>query len=285
MAHTSPAQTSPSSVPKRPKGILKNPSSYRTTSHSPSAQPPPAAERAASVSHARPSLPGREFSEKELTQMNTMQNAGNGHRRNSSNPRGSVSRRQSSSGGGGVAAPGMGDEGGERIKWDEANLWQNEGQMGGKMKIDEPKTPYARQYDPSEEDDEDPGAALDPSDLVVDELDKAHTQQQPPRRKAKEDDIPGLDIGEPEIEATAMQVERTPSDGEKRVIVDDGDAMDVDGAAGGHGEGLEGMTPDEMAKHRKFEEMRKKHYEMKNVKDLLGHPEELDELDGEEGEK
>ena len=39
------------------------------------------------------------------------------------------------------------------------------------------------------------------------------------------------------------------------------------------------MSAEEQEKHRKFEELRKKHYEMKNVANLLGHPEELDELD------
>jgi protein phosphatase inhibitor 2 len=31
------------------------------------------------------------------------------------------------------------------------------------------------------------------------------------------------------------------------------------------------MTPEEREKHEKFELLRKKHYEMKNVKDLLGY--------------
>ena len=30
------------------------------------------------------------------------------------------------------------------------------------------------------------------------------------------------------------------------------------------------MTAEEREKHKKFEEMRRKHYEMKNVKNLLG---------------
>jgi protein phosphatase inhibitor 2 len=43
------------------------------------------------------------------------------------------------------------------------------------------------------------------------------------------------------------------------------------------------MSPEEREKHRKFEQLRKRHYEMKNVAQLLGHPEELDD-DDDEGE-
>jgi protein phosphatase inhibitor 2 len=43
-----------------------------------------------------------------------------------------------------------------------------------------------------------------------------------------------------------------------------------------------GLSAEEREKHRKFEEMRKKHYEMKNVANLLGHPENLDDVDEDE---
>ena len=149
-----------------------------------------------------------------------------------------------------------------RLKWDEANLYLNEGQMGGRMKIDEPKTPYAGHYDPAEDEEEMSG--INASELVVDELDKAKANQgEGSQRKAKVDDIPDIDLGEPEM--TGM--ERVPSDGERRVIVD-ADQMDVDGAH--HGEDLEGLPQEEQEKHKRFEEMRKRHYEMRNVKDLLG---------------
>lgn len=210
-------------------------------------------------------MPNRELSEKEIVQMNTNINAGPGGRRNSSNPRGSISRRQSGSDG----FSNHGDEeNSPRLKWDEANLFLNEGQMGGRMKIDEPKTPYAGHYDPTE--DEEEMSALNPNQLVVDEVEKKHSLEgsaEPPRqRNFKEDDIPGLELGEPEMEPT----ERVGSDGDKRVIVDadSADAMDVDGAR--HGEEPADMSKEEWEKHRKFEQMRKKHYEMKNVKDLLG---------------
>lgn len=56
------------------------------------------------------------------------------------------------------------------MKWDEANLYLTEQEKSSTMKIDEPKTPYAKRYDPEEDDDE--MRTLDAQDLQVDELDK-----------------------------------------------------------------------------------------------------------------
>lgn len=242
-------------------------------------------------------MPPRELSEKEITQMNTEINAGGSHRRNSSNPRGSLSRRQSSQGQDG-ATNGEHDEGGMRLKWDEANLYLNEGQMGGKMKIDEPKTPYARNYDPAE--DEEELENINAQELAVDELDMS--KQKPRERKAsgarsRDTEIPDIDLGEPEMDPLS----RRESDGERRVQVDS-DYVDQDG--GRHGEeDADNMTSAEQEKHKKFEEMRKKHYEMKNIKNLLGlvsgfvlgywydplmlcrHPEQLDALDDDDDGK
>ena len=138
------------------------------------------------------------------------------------------------------------------------------------MKINEPKTPYAKHYDPS--DDVDEPHTLDADDLVVDELDQAHGAR---KSRTRESDIPGLELGEPEemIPETGLgagldghgSISRSGSaKGEKQVVVDS--AVDMEG---GHGE-MEGWSREEKEKHRKFEEMRKKHYEMKDVKDLLG---------------
>ncbi|CAK4030970.1 related to Glc8 [Lecanosticta acicola] len=287
MAQTSTNQQSPSPVPKRPRGILKNSGSYQQTSPdgdgriSPTSEAP---EPTASFGNhdgqteasARPGMPPRELSEKEITQMNTEINAGNGHRRNSSNARRSISRRQSSQiENSGAAANGVHEDGGMRLKWDEANLYLNEGQMGGKMKIDEPKTPYARNYDPVE--DEEEIANINAQELAVDELEM--NKPKPAQRKssgarARDTEIPGLDLGEPEMDPLT----RRESDGEKRVQVEKDPAVEDQGR---HGEKEEDMSPQEYEKHKKFEEMRKKHYEMKDIKSLLGHPEQLEVEDDE----
>ena len=127
------------------------------------------------------------------------------------------------------------------------------------MKITEPKTPYAKQYDPAEDDDLEDTEMLNADELKVDELDDIVK-----KRTARTDDIPDFDLGEPEIGAAGKP---TTPEGEKRVIVEP-DAHGED--MGHHGEEWLHMTPEEQEKHRKFEEMRKKHYEMKNVKGLLG---------------
>ena len=164
----------------------------------------------------------REFSEKEVTQMNTELNAG--HRRNSSNPRSSTSRRQSNTSN---SAEGVQDEQNMRLKWDEANLYLNEGQMGGRMKIDEPKTPYAERYDPTQ--DEAELHTIDAQDIAVDELEMSQSNEEGHRRPAarsRDSDIPGLELGEPELDPKV----RRDSEGERKVVVEsNGDAMDIDG--------------------------------------------------------
>ena len=152
----------------------------------------------------------------------------------------------------------MGDS--QRLKWDEANLYLTEQEKSSTMKIDEPKTPYAKRYEPEE--DEEEMRTLDAQDLVVDELDKFREGRSSQRTRDAE--IPGLDIGEPEEDVSYVgqdhgnRIERSGSmKGEKQVVVD-ADAPD-------------GKKHDGMERHRDFEEMRKKHYEMKDVKELLGY--------------
>ncbi|EOD51217.1 putative glc8 protein [Neofusicoccum parvum UCRNP2] len=237
--HSPSAQPHHHSI-ERPRGILKNPSYSQT---SPTSEGAPLAQVS---SNERPGI-DRGLSEREVVLQNTIQNAG--HRRSSSNPRGPPSRRQS-------GTPGStADENSPRLKWDEANLFLTEQQRDSTMKITEPKTPYAAHYDPGE--DEEEITALDANQIIVDELDKT----KPKKKPMKEDEIPGLDLGEPEVEGGGHH-----SDGEKRVIVD---PEYVDETK------REAEPPEQQEQHRQFEEARKKHYEMKNVKNLLGHADDL----------
>lgn len=157
-----------------------------------------------------------------------------------------------------------------RLKWDEANLYLAEQDRSATMKIDEPKTPYARRYDPDEDADE--MRALDAEDIVVDELDK---MQHPAKihRVAREDEIPGLELGEPE-EPLPEPMERTSSIGSAS-----GKAVQVRDPA--HVDNV-GPSEEEKEKHRRFEEMRKRHYEMRDVASHLGHAEGLDVDDEDE---
>jgi protein phosphatase inhibitor 2 len=156
------------------------------------------------------------------------------------------------------------------LKWDEANLYLTEQEKSSTMKIDEPKTPYAKHYDPTE--DEEALHTLDAEDIVVDELDKAQVSRK--TSHAREDDIPGLELGEPE-EAIPNS---TMDDGDRLVRSGHGKAVHVDESADGEMSGAQL----ESEKHKKFEELRKRHYEMRDVAGLLGHPEEIDAMDEDE---
>lgn len=232
---------------KRPKGILK---------HTPSHTSPPPTTSATSPRQGRE----RSMSGKEITLANTQINAGH-HRSSSSATRPSGSHRSS------THDP-DGQESSQRLKWDEANLYLTEQDRTSTMKITEPKTPYAKHYDPSE----------DPSD------DEDFLQVGGPVRKAAggrgEDDIPGLSLGDPEEEIAEKSVSanaRQPS--EKTVHVDDQSV-----AASAEDE-MVGLSPEEREKHRQFEVARKKHYDMHNVAQLLGTPEFIPDDDEEEDQE
>ncbi|MCJ1270147.1 hypothetical protein MMC22_010043 [Lobaria immixta] len=260
MTQSSPTTLHSPGVPKRPKGILKN--SYH---QSPLSQPVPTTDEPPHLPLSQPEfhpILQRAATSQDITLQNTLQNAG--PRRNSSNPRSSFSRRQSTNPNFGLSSEE--DPNNPRLKWDEANLYLTEQEKSSTMKIDEPKTPYAKRYDP--EDDEEELHTLAADELVVDELDK----REGGRSRTRDAEIPGLNLGEPEIATADMldddgsRVSRSSSlKGEKQVVVD----------TSGDREG----EHDGVVRHREFEEMRKKHYEMKDVKGLLGHPEVLDEID------
>jgi protein phosphatase inhibitor 2 len=186
------------------------------------------------------------LTERDIVLQNTLRNAGRRRSSSSHHP----SRRQS--------GHELDDnpEASPRLKWDEANLYLTEQERTPKMKIDEPKTPFAKGYDPAE--DEAELRMLDAEDIQVDELDA-----KPPRRRITPDThIPDLDLGEPEEPPRLLRKE---SHSPKQVVVkEDEDAHHT------HEAGAEPETPEEEEKHKKFEELRKKHYEMKNVANLLG---------------
>ena len=219
---------------------------------------------------------------KEATKANTQYNAG--HRRSSSaGTRGPLSRRQSSRAGSEYGADDD-DETSPRLKWDEANLYLAEQERTATMKITEPKTPYAKHYDPADDpsDEElDPVVGRNGHDAVVTaggvnlDLDKIDGVKDVGRRKSgggSEDEIPGLSLGEPEGPVPDDEFGRR----HRAVHVNSDEA----GYHDQEPDELAGMSPEEREKHRRFEAMRKKHYEMKNVAKFLGHPEELeDEMD------
>ncbi|KAK4239531.1 ribosomal L27 protein-domain-containing protein [Achaetomium macrosporum] len=272
-ANPTPTHTPPGPNVPRPKGILKN-ASYRSS--------PPVSPI---CSHGAPlsDHPLTPKEAKELTIINTQYNAG--HRRSSSaaGSRPGGFRRQSS-----LPPSQQGDgeeEQGQRLKWDEANLYLTEQERTSTMKINEPKTPYAKHYDPAEDpsdDDEDMAAPIDPNKTDLDKIDgvkQRSTHRRPGGAGTAHDEIPSLSLGEPEEEVPEHDF--VPSSRPRAVHVDSNDSShDTDGE-----EYMVGLSAEEREKHRRFEEMRKKHYEMKDVAALLGHPEKLMDEDEDEDEE
>lgn len=236
-------------------GILKNSNSYRAVSTAASANIPPTS----------PIFAGPPDT-KELTLQNTLQNAGPRRRSSSTTQPGSSSRRQSS-------ASNQGDENSPRLKWDEANLYLTEQERTAKMKIDEPKTPYAPHYDPAEDDEEvqlheAQESLIDVQDVVVDELDRT-TKGGHQKKGVSETDIPDLELGEPEENLPAGAKDTDPRIYRDRSLSTDSQKSEKHVVVGG--EAADGMisSAEAQEKHRQFEEHRKKHYEMKNIKELL----------------
>jgi protein phosphatase inhibitor 2 len=159
-----------------------------------------------------------------------------------------------------------------RLKWDEANLYLAEQQKTSTMKITEPKTPYehARDLpDEDEEEEEEEDVAIDPRYVDVDELDK----QKRASKGGRESEIPGLELGDPEEIGAAANQDEDP-----RIVR--GGNLSREGSTGSREKHVNvaaeeetpvGMpTREELEKHKKFEEHRKKHYEMRDIKDMLG---------------
>lgn len=253
----------PGTTPVRPKGILKN--SYTT---SPTPTPQGIDVPASPLSPTSPTI-AASLDDKELVIQNTLQNAG---KRHTPVPRHNVSRRQS--GAAGNRPLEVSDDPSPRLKWDEANLYLTEQQKSSTMKIDEPKTPYAGHYDPSQDEEEIKKIeAEEQEEAVRSGIHRTPSKSRVRYLKTKEDDIPGLELGEPE-----NPFDNKPKDSPKQVVVQaEGYFPDMDG------EEIEGE--DEKEKHKRFEEMRKRHYEMRSVKELLAHPEDEALLEDEEEEE
>lgn len=272
---TSPVSHSPPPLNAiRPKGILKN--SYQK---SPPVSPPAAAAiPAATVAAAPSSYPlERQISEKELTIHNTQVNAG--HRRSSSaaRPAGLASSRRQSSRTPSVADPS--EEQDPRIKWDEANLYLTEQERTSTMKITEPKTPYAKHYDPAEDPSDDDGDVEMSGHEGAEGGEGKRERRRHHHRGQNEEDIPVMSLGEPEEEVPAIPADEVEL---KRKHRGSGSAVHIDGEGHDVDEEHLGLSPEEREKHRRFEEMRKQHYKMTSVVQALGHPEELDTLVDEE---
>lgn len=280
MEDTSPISHSPPPLnAKRPRGILKN--SYRksptvsptaTTTTTVAPTPPAAA--------APSSFPmERQVSEKELTIHNTQVNAGGRRSSSAARPVGLAASRRQSSRTPSVADPN--EEADQRIKWDEANLYLTEQERTSTMKITEPKTPYAKHYDPAEDPSDDDDGDIEMSIEGDDNgggsggNGAGAKKQKRQHRGHNEDDIPVMSLGEPEeevpvIPADEVEMKKKHREGGSAVHID-GEGRDVDGDD-------MGLSPEELEKHRRFEQLRKQHYKMTSVVHQLGHPEELDEI-------
>lgn len=239
---SSPTAHSPPHNPTRPKGILKN-----SFQRSPPTSPTAVSNTTAIADHEE----GTPLTEKELTIHNTHINMG--HRRSSSaaGSRPAGSRRQSSRTPSHHDADAAELENSQRLKWDEANLYLTEQERTSTMKINEPKTPWAQNYDPAEDQSGDEDAEMK--------------------------DIPGLSLGEPEEAVPETEVRQRSAS--KVHVKETGEGHDADE------DSMVGMSAEEREKHRKFEKLRKSHYNMENVAHLLGHPEEIDRMAEEEDDE
>ncbi|CRK22925.1 hypothetical protein BN1708_017990, partial [Verticillium longisporum] len=92
------------------------------------------------------------------------------------------------------------------------------------MKITEPKTPYAKHYDPSE-DPSDEDEIMEGADPGLDAA-SGSVRRKTHRRPAGEDDIPDMSLGEPE-----EAVPESESSKEKQLKVH----VDENSDSGGHG--------------------------------------------------
>jgi protein phosphatase inhibitor 2 len=148
---------------------------------------------------------------------------------------------------------------GQRLKWDEANLYLTEQEKNSTMKITEPKTPYAPHYDPAQDREE--------MEALENEMDVDGGNGVRRAAKSRVEDIPSLDIGAPEQEMDvdepprklngAPSLGRENSGSKRHVQVTSAVEAPTDAEPGDENEF---RTPEEEEKHRQFERMRKEHY-------------------------
>lgn len=141
------------------------------------------------------------------------------------------------------------------------------------MKITEPKTPYQFGDGGAMEEEEEEDVAIDPRYVNVDEVEmQKKKSNKSTAKKARESDIPGLDIGEPEEQGgNAAGDSAMMNDDDAARIVRSGSASSEKHVSTENVQEQVGMpTREEQEKHRQFEAQRKRHYEMRDVKGLLG---------------
>lgn len=197
---------------------------------------------------------------KELTIQNTLQNAGRREEaaaRRLSSASANSARSAIAAAAAAAAAQGQERERQEQehhLKWDEANLYLTEQERTSTMKIDEPKTPFAPHYNPDEDEDDDEG--VDGED-----------------GRMRQDDIPDLDLGEPEQQMGWDRVGRDGGSTLSRTLSNGSNSSarsDKHVAVAAPPEVEEQpASPKNVEKHIAFEERRKKHYEMTGIKNLL----------------
>jgi protein phosphatase inhibitor 2 len=109
--------------------------------------------------------------------------------------------------------------------------------------------------------------------VVVDELDRS---KKGPQRKPSEDDIPDLELGEPEESVVdGGQLGNSDRIMRSRSLSNESHHSDKHVVVGANGTGEDGdellTTEEAKEKHRQFEKQRRKHYEMRNIKELLAY--------------
>src|SRR5690606_27385694 len=130
------------------------------------------------------------------------------------------------------------------------------------------KTPFAKQYDPAEDEEELRRIAEEEAREAMANrpagapggLERMPSKSKVRYLTTKDEDIPDIELGESELGAP---LQKAQSPGQKQVFVEEGYFNEDDAKK------TDGDEETEEEKHRRFKEMRKRHYEMKEVKDLL----------------